>query len=203
MNHLKLATLLLSIIYSGCSSLKNLSPTTFQIESIKENGFAKLNGRYENTQDTVFGKTNNYYLGEIDNNKSLLDRLFIFYPRKTYSKETTVEISFVSNKKATIRAYQNETILLTKNIRGKFKKGYFYVRPKIFIVPFFPVFYWHNFESARIGIIGNDIVIDHTLKSWGFVLIEGGSERGLSTSIYKRCTDFPKKYPFKTRHPEG
>jgi hypothetical protein len=189
MKHFKLLTVISIIITSGCSSLKNLSPATYQIEPIKKNEFAKINGRYKNIQDTVFGKINSYYYGEIDSDKRLLDRLFIFFPRKGYSKEITVEINFVSNKKASVRAYQNETMLFTKSIRGKFKKGYFYVRPKIFIIPFFPVYYWHNFERARIGIIENSIVIDHYSKSWGFALIAGGSEYGHSTVIYKRCTE--------------
>lgn len=190
MKHFRLLTLFLIIISVGCRPLKNLTPTTYQIEPIKKNEFAKLNGRYNDIQDTVFGKIeHNPGRGIDENNRRLLDRLFIFYSDKAYDKGTTVEINFISNKKATVNAYQNGTILFTKNIRGKFKKGYFYVRPKIFIIPFFPVFYWHNFERVRIGKIGNDIVVDHTLKSWGFALFAGGSDNGLSTSIYKRWTE--------------
>lgn len=188
MKYFKLLSLFLVLISSGCSSLKNLSPDTFQIEPIKGSDFTKLNGRYENYQDTVFGKLNNYYYGVIDNEKRLLDRLFIFYSRKAYSKETTVEISFVSKKKAIVRAYKNDTVLFKKNIRGKFKNGYFCASPKMFILPFFPFAYVHKFQRARIGLYENNLVVDHSFKSWGFALIAGGSEQGTSTSIYKRCT---------------
>jgi hypothetical protein len=190
MNNLKLIALLIIIISMGCRPLKNLTPATYKIEPINKNEFTKLNGRYKNIQDTVFGKIEHYPGRGIDeNNKGLLDRLFIFYPNNVYNKETTVEINFISNKKATISAYQNGAFLFTKTIRGKFKKNYFYVRPKVFIIPFFPVFYWHNFERVRIGKIGNDIILDHTLNSWAFVLIAGGSDSGFSTSIYKRWTE--------------
>lgn len=96
-----------------------------------------------------------------------------------------MEIKFISVKKGVVNVLQNDTVLFTKNIRGKIRNGYFYVRPKIFIIPFFPILYWHNFERVRIGKIGDDIVIDHTLRSWGFALFAGGSDNGQSTSIYK------------------
>jgi hypothetical protein len=56
----------------------------------------------------------------------------------------------------------------------------------MFLIPFFPVFYVHNFEQVRIGKVENDIVVDHTIKMWGFSLIAGGSDSGRSTSIYKK-----------------
>ena len=170
----------------GCRPLKNLSPTTYSIEPIKKGEFEKLNGKYHDIQDTVFGRIDHYpWRGVDENNRRLIDRLFVFYPNKAYEKEVAVEIKFVSYKRATVNAYQNGTILFTKDIHGKFKKGYFYVRPKIFIIPFFPILYWHNFERVRIGKVGDNIIVDHTLKSWGFALFAGGSDNGLSTSIYK------------------
>jgi len=183
---MRLLTLILLLISVGCRPLKNLSPTTYSIEPIPENELTKLDGRYSDLQDTVFGKIEHFPARGMDeNNRRLLDRLFNFYPNKAYEKGTTVEIKFTSNKNATVNAYQNGTILFTKNVHGKVKKGYFYVRPKIFIIPFFPVFYWHNFEKVRIGKIGNDIIVDHTLRSWGFALFAGGEDTGRSTSIYK------------------
>lgn len=187
MKQIRLLIIFLVTISIGCRPLKNLSPTTYSIEPIQKGEFAKLNGKYNDIQDTVFGKMEHYPGSGIDeNNKRLIDRLFIFYPNKASEKGITVEIKFTSNKKATVNTYQNGTILFTKNIHGKFKNGYFYVRPKIFIIPFFPILYWHNFERVRIGKIQDDIIVDHTLKSWGFAFIAGGSDNGLSTSIYKR-----------------
>ena len=98
-------------------------------------------------------------------------------------------MKFLSHKRATVTAYQNGAVLFSKSIRGRFKNGYFYAKPKMFIIPFFPIFYAHNFKRVRIGKIGSDLVIDHTLKSWGFALMAGGSDRGRSTSIYKRIEE--------------
>ena len=186
MKQISLLTIFLVTITIGCRPLKNLSPTTYSIEPIKKSEFAKLNGRYNDIQDTVFGKIRHHPEGGIDeNNRRLLDRLFIYYHGQANEKGTIVEIKFTSDKRATVNAFQNGTILFTKNIHGKFKNGYFYVRPKIFIIPFFPILYWHNFERVRIGKIGDNIIVDHTLKSWGLALVGGGSDNGLSTSIYR------------------
>ena len=190
MNQIRLLTFFFVVIFIGCRPLKNLSPTTYQIEPIKKNEFEKLNGRYYNFQDTVFGKiTHNPARGIDENNKKLLDRLFVFLPDKAYDNVVTVEIKFISNRLATVNVYENDVFIFTKNISGKIKNGYFYVSPKVFIVPFFPIFYWHNFEQVRIGKVGNDIVLDHTLNSWGITLFGGGSDKGFSTSIYKKLKE--------------
>ena len=125
------------------------------------------------------------YRGINENNRNLLDRLFIFFPDKAYENDVTVKFEFVTKRKANVSAYQHGQIFLSKRIRGRFKNGYFYVKPKIFLIPFFPVLYVHNFERVRIGKIENDIVVDHTIKMWGFALFAGGSDSGRSTSIYK------------------
>jgi len=170
----------------SCRPLKNLSPAAYAIEPIRKGEFAKLNGRYNDIQDAVFGKMEHYPgRGQDENNRRLIDRLFNFYPDKADENGISVELKFTSNKRAIVNAYQNGTVLFTKVIHGKFKNGYFYLRPKIFIVPFFPILYWHDFERVRIGKIGDNIIVDHTLKSWGFALFAGGSDNGLSTSIYK------------------
>lgn len=174
------------LISIGCKPLRNLSPTSYSIEPIRENELKQLDGLYSNYQDTVFGKIEHFPLrGGVENNRTLLDRLFVNYPEMGYDKWILIEIKFTTSKKARVYAYQNGTLLFSKNIRGKLKNGYFYQRPKIFIVPFFPVFYWRNFERVRIWKIGNDIVVDHTLNSWGFALFAGGLDKGRSTSIYK------------------
>ena len=82
-------------------------------------------------------------------------------------------------------AYQKGNCFLTKRIKGKFKNGYFYVKPKVSLIPFFPVYYVHDIERVRISKVGDDIVVDHSVKMWGFALIAGATESGRSTSIYK------------------
>lgn len=167
--------------------MKNLAQAEYPIEPIKREDFSRLDGTYNNRQEIVFGQIVHMpYRGMNENDRILLDRLFVNFPDKAYEKDVELKIEFTSCRKATVTAYQNGQIFLTKNIRGKFKKGYFYVRPKVFVIPFFPVFYWHNFERVRLGKVGDDLVVDHTLRSWGFALFAGGLDKGCSTSIYKR-----------------
>jgi len=171
---------------TGCQPLKNMSSNDYLIDNLQNNDFVKLNGTYKNSQDTVFGKIAHMpYRGINENNRNLLDRFFIFFPDKAYENDVTVKFEFISKRQANVCAYQNGQIFLSKKIRGKFKNGYFYVKPKIFLIPFFPILYVHNFERVRIGKFENDIVVDHTIKMWGFALFAGGSDSGQSTSIYK------------------
>ncbi len=171
---------------TGCQPLKNMSSNDYLIDNLQKNDFVKLNGIYQNSQDTVFGQIVHMpYRGINENIRNLIDRLFIFYPDKAYESNVTVKFEFISKRQANVSAYQNGQIFLTKKIGGKFKNGYFYVKPKMFLIPFFPVLYVHNFERVRIGKVENDIVVDHTIKMWGFALFAGGSDSGRSTSIYK------------------
>ncbi|MFC5284820.1 hypothetical protein [Pedobacter alpinus] len=120
MKQVKLLMLCFVIIFIGCRPLKNLSPMTYSIEPIEKNEFAKLDGSYNDVQDTVFGEMEHFpKRGKDENSRRLLDRLFIFYPNNAYDKGTIVDIKFTSNRKATISAYQNGTVLFTKNIQGK------------------------------------------------------------------------------------
>jgi hypothetical protein len=163
-----------------------MSSNDYIIDNLQKNDFVKLNGIYKNSQDTVFGQIVHMpYRGINENNRNLLDRLFIFIPDKAYENDVTVKFEFISKRQANVSACKNGQIFLSKKIRGKFKNGYFYVKPKVFLIPFFPVFYVHNFERVRIGKVENDIVVDHTIKMWGFALFAGGSDSGRSTSIYK------------------
>ena len=187
MNNRYLILFLILIVFltTGCSSLTNLSSDNYSITKINKNDFNKLNGIYNNYQDTVFGEIiHNPGRAINESDRSLLDRLFISIPDEAYSRNTTVELKFISENVAILNAYKNDSLFLTKEIKGKFKEGYFYVRPKIFIIPFFPIFYWHNFERVRIGKSDKNLIVDHTLKSWGFALVAGGSDDGLTTSIY-------------------
>lgn len=157
------------------------------IDQVRKDNFYKLNGTYNNLQDTAFGQIVHLpYTGMKEDNRSLLNRLFLFFPDKgAYEKDIFVKIEFTSKKKAVVSAYQHGQIFFTKNIRGRFKNGYFYLRPKVFLIPFFPVLYAHNFERTRFGKVGNNLIVDHTIKMWGFALFAGGSDSGVSTSIYK------------------
>lgn len=183
-NSLLIFLILTSI--AGCQPLKNMSSNDYLIDNLQKTDFAKLNGIYKNSQDTVFGEIVHMpYRGIDENHRNLLDRLFIFIPDKSYEKDVTVKIEFISKRQANVSAFHNEQIFLSKKIRGKFKNGYFYLKPKVLLIPFFPILYVHNFERVRIGKVENDIAVDHTIKMWGLAFSAGGSDSGHSTSIYK------------------
>lgn len=190
MKPLYLYLTILTLALSSCQSLKNLSPTEFQIQEIEKNNFSTLNGQYKNVQDTVFGQI--VHLpgrGLNENDKKLNDRLFLFVPKYGYNESSSVKLEFESNRKCTVIGLYNSQILFEKKLKGKFKSGYFYVRPKFYLIPFFPLYYVHRFKRIRIGkTISNDLVIDHTEKMWGFALFAGGEDKGRVTSIYKTET---------------
>ncbi len=170
----------------GCQTLSNLSPETIAVEPLEKSDFAKLNGRYCDAQDTVFGHIRQYPKpASLPNERSLARRLFFSHNDWHEYEEKSVELTFTSQKKATVSLYQNDSLIYTKYIRGKFRDGYFYVRPKILFIPFFPVFYVHRFERARLGKMGNDLVVDHSICSTGFALLGGGSNNGRNTAIYR------------------
>ncbi len=80
--------LLILISLIGCQPLKNMSSNDYQIVNLKKHDFKKLNGIYKNTQDTVFGQIVHMpYRGINENNRNLLDRLFIFLPDKAYEEK--------------------------------------------------------------------------------------------------------------------
>jgi hypothetical protein len=187
-NEIKLLVIFMATITIGCGPLKNLGPSTYIIEPIEKSDYAKLNGTYLDIQDTVFGNTVQLPKRGIDvNNRRLLDRLFIFYPNGANDDGTIVNIKFCSNREAIVSAHLSGSVVFTKIIHGKFKNGYFYLRPKVLIIPFFPVFYRHNFERVRLGKMGDDIVVDHSFLWMGFALIDGGSSHGRVTSVYKQA----------------
>ena len=83
--------------------------------------------------------------------------------------------------------YHNDKFVFSKNIRGKFRNGYFYRRPKVYVMPLIPLLFGYNFERTRIGITTNeDLIIDYTINMWGFALVAGSAEKGATSSIYKK-----------------
>lgn len=182
----RLIALLFALITLGCQSLRNLHPETITIDPIEKSDYTKLNGRYCDEQDTVFGHIRQYPKpASQPNERSLARRLFFVHKDWHESEEKMVELTFTSHKKATVCLYQHDSLIYTKYLRGKFKNGYSYVRPKILFIPFFPIFYVHRFERVRLGKMGQDLVIDHSVCSTGFALLGGGSNNGRNTAVYR------------------
>jgi hypothetical protein len=179
--------LLLLLLFTSCQSLQKLSPDEFQNHEINNDNFSILNGTYKNVQDTVFGEIVHYpYRSRNENDKTLSERLFLFSPKGDTSKKSTIQFTFNTHRKCTVTMFNGTQTIHTKKLSGKIKNGYFYVRPKFLIIPFFPVWYEHQFKRVRITkTLDNYLVIDHTEKMWGFALVAGSKEKGRVTSLYK------------------
>lgn len=172
---------------ASCKPLKNLSPADYEAQEITKNNYEQLNGEYKNIQDTVFGQI--IHLpgnGLNENNKTLNNRLFLM-AKYGYLDSLDIKLHFVSKRKCVLSGIYQSDVLFSKKIRGKIKKGYFYVRPKFYIVPFFPLFYIHRFKRVRITTTKtNHLVVDHTERTWGFALFAGGLDKGRVTAIYEK-----------------
>jgi hypothetical protein len=167
-----------------------MSPKTFEIEKISSSEFSKLDGEYRNQMDSLYGRIEHSpYRGVPEDRLKLCDRLFLIPPDSGYYQNVVVRLEFISRNKANVKVRNDQGLISSKSIKGKFKNGYFYLRPKGFIIPFFPIYYHHNFERARIGKSVKGLIVDHTINSWGFALFAGSSDFGRSTSTYKEVNE--------------
>ena len=103
------------------------------------------------------------------------------------SNEKWIKIEFNTQETATISMYHNDKFLFSKDIHGKFKNGYFYLQPKVYVIPFIPLIFGYNFQRTRIGKTTDEgLLIDYKVNRWGFALIAGSQESGNASSIYAK-----------------
>lgn len=173
-------------MFIGCKPLVNLNPNDLYIERLNDKNCHLINGFYANAQDTAFGRIVHTpdIGGYKDYRNRLLERFFIALPGKVYERDVVVKLTCLSKTKINVTALRQDNELFSRNIRGKYKNGYFYLRPKFIFIPFFPIYYVHNFERARISKTENTIIIDHTISMWGFAIFAGAGDFGNSTSMY-------------------
>jgi hypothetical protein len=190
---------ILTLVVTGCKSLSKVGNTNTQIEiALTKDDFEQLNGVYSNSFDTIIGTINHFpYDGLSDERRvTVLSQLFQNYPETAWRnksgkminpQEKWIKIGFNSKKQATISLYQNDKFVFSKNIHGKFKNGYFYLRPKVYVIPLIPILFGYNFERTRIGkTTDDDLIIDYTVNRWGFALVAGSADKGASSTIYKK-----------------
>jgi hypothetical protein len=188
----------LTLITTSCKSLSNVGGNNFQVVDLIKDDFKQLNGTYSNSFDTIVGTINHSpYDGFSDEQRvTVLSQLFYNVPEKAWRdengkminhKEKWIKIEFNSKKQATISMYHNDKLVFSKKIHGKFKNGYFYLRPKMYVIPLFPLVFGYNFERARMGkTTDDDLVIDYTVNMWGFAVFAGSADKGATSSIYKK-----------------
>tara|TARA_B100000508_G_scaffold24343_1_gene17477 strand:- start:6492 stop:7058 length:567 start_codon:yes stop_codon:yes gene_type:complete len=175
------------ILLSGCISLKDHSPKSLKKLEITKENLNSLEGRFKYKQDTVFGEImRRPFTSFSGSNRSLTKRMFVFFPNSDYRNETEIELAFINSKKLRVSKYDGDSLLGSKLISGKIKNGYFYIRPRILIIPTFPLLYVHNFQQTRLALTGEDLIVDESVRMWAFAIIAGESNKGTNTAIYTR-----------------
>jgi len=176
----------------SCKPLKKLGLKNYPPEQISILDFKKLNGSYSNYPDTANGKI----VDDAPHNRhgyhlSLFNQ-FSIGPEsgvpEVYKNEV-VELTFTSNRKGIISLYKNDSLLHSEKIRGSIKRNYFYVRPKILVLPFVPILFGYQFQKLRIGISNENLIVDYN-STWFLCFFGFGSARhGYYSSVYNKISE--------------
>ena len=199
--YLKFAIWTLEILLlTSCTSLSKLGLKDYPNDRLSKHNYHELNGIYSNCHDTILGRLEHapydgYSEPEMLNSQDIISQLFFNPPESSYREidgkiiqpnEKWIKIEFLTKRKAIVSMYHNDRFVFSKIIHGKFRNGYFYLRPKIFIIPLVPIVFGYYFERARIGKSSKNLLIDYTINMWGFAIAAGSSEKGYTSSVYKR-----------------
>jgi hypothetical protein len=185
------------VVLSSCTSLSELGLENYPNDELSKTNYSDLNGTYSNSHDTIFGELKHIPYNGFDEleQQTIISQLFIFIPESFYRgnygeiippEEKWVSFEFISDKKANVSLYQNDSFIFSKEIHGKFKDGYFYLRPKWYIIPLVPFVFGYSFERARIGKSGTSLLIDYSVNMWGFAVFAGSSDKGYSSSVFEQ-----------------
>ena len=199
--HLFLTVCIMFILFStSCTSLTKLGVDDYPNDNLTKKNYSELNGTYSNSHDTIFGKLEHapfdgYNELELLEHQNILNQLFLIVPESSFRsedkkiidpKEKWIKIEFKSSRKAVVSMYHNDKFVFSKNIHGKYKNGYFYLRPKIFIFPGIPLAFGYSFERARLGKSGDNLLLDYSINMWVVAAISGSSDKGYCSSVYKK-----------------
>jgi hypothetical protein len=182
---------------TSCKPLSKIGNKNVKTEYITKDNFKRLDGTYANSFDSTIGQIVHSPYNGINNDEqiTILSQLFLNYPETAWrdkngvfidSKEKWIKLDFQSKNLAIVSMYHNNNFLFSKKIRGKFKNGYFYVRPKNFVVPLIPLVFGYNFERARMGISVDHLIIDYRVNRWGVALVAGSADKGYVSSLFKK-----------------
>lgn len=195
-----LITLSLFLLITSCKSLSKLTIEGYPNEKISKDNYTELNGLYLNQFDTITGALKHspgHGTFDVLNEQTITSLVFWAIPEQVLKTDSgqrikpehiSVKIEFESHKKAIVSMYKKDTLILSKSIRGKFKNGYFYLRPNFFIIPLFPLIYGHHFQRTRIGKTGHNLTIDYTINTFFIFVLGGGFNKGYASSIHNNTT---------------
>lgn len=188
--------LLACLAFCGCKTLADISSERAMPEHLNKSDFKNLNGYYSNSSTEVVGKRGLYPGGRWKpvEKSNLLPLLYKRLPAGEVREADTVtrekvQIHFNSPRMAVVSLYRNDSLAYSIRIKGRFKEGFFYLRPKNYAVPFFPVWFGYNAERARMGMAGHGLLIDYRLSMWGFALFGGTDTRVEISSVFASLND--------------
>ncbi len=191
---------LLLICFAGCKPLSKMGLENHRVTPVTGSEFTRLNGLYRNVSDTVDGRVVFAPYGRFDDTTSvdLLGHLYYNVPwkKRAWGDSTSqIALEFQSPTKVNVSLYKADTLVKTWTLKGKFKKGFFYLRPRVWAAPFIPVFFGYNFERAAIGISAGGLVLKYTINYWAFALVAGSSEVGSVSAFFKEQQPLLPKNP--------
>ena len=102
--------------------------------------------------------------------------------RPTVTRDSLyIDIHPSSKDKITFTLYDEQGLVRSKTIRGKYKDGYFYSRQKMVLVPFFPMLFHYNFQRFRIRQADHHLVIHerrHSISLFFLIHVSKDNWRG-------------------------
>lgn len=194
-----LILIVLNLILLSCKSLSEIGKNTFSNNIITKENYSELNGVYSNLNDTIIGE---YYHGPADGysdenllkSQTLTQHLHIKIPKKNQIEffevrnEVKVKIEFQDSKSALISIYYSDKFLFSDKIHGHIKNGFFYLRPNFCIIPLFPLIFFYDYQTSRIGKHDDFLITNYKTNMWGAAFIAGSTEKGHSTALFIKKT---------------
>ncbi len=185
---------MLIITAAGCKPFQNAGQQHYPVTPVTKKSYTVLNGVYANKPDTTIGK---YYHGPNDRRSAdfrphLMDQFFLSQPKTVYQyRDSTltdagqwVKLEFSTAKKLTLSLYYRDRFIFSKQLKGRFKNGYFYGRQKFFIIPVYPLFFGYNFQRTRIGKHQDKLLVDLRQRQWVFLIFSGTNDKVRTTALF-------------------
>jgi hypothetical protein len=149
--------LLISMAINGCATFRPIQGREL-IATSKKN-YSNLNGIYCNQPaDSVM-------VMFLSSHLKLKDR------KLANLEDRDVKIRFINPRKAEVGLYHGDSLQMQSVVRGRFKGGYFYLRQRYVLIPFFPILFYSSNEKHRISLAKDSLIIDWSTYTIGVILI--------------------------------
>jgi hypothetical protein len=153
--------LLISMAINGCTTFRPIQGR--ELIAVSKKNYSNLNGIYCNQPtDSVMAMFLSSHLKLKDRKLANLENY-------------DVKIRFINPRKAEVDLYYGDSPQMQSVVRGRFKDGYFYLRQRYILIPFFPIMFYSSNEKHRIGLAKDSLFIDWAVYTIGVMLIGADS----------------------------